>query len=70
MGVKEGENPSQSHPGTPHCCCGDSLMEDADVLPWSEVGSRQLCLQAVVAVLYEGGAPACAEPSVAAVLHC
>lgn len=40
MGVKEGENPSQSRPGTPHCCCGDSLMEDVDVLPWSEVGSR------------------------------
>lgn len=30
--VKRAESPSQSRPGSPHCCCADSLMEDAVVV--------------------------------------
>ncbi len=39
--VKWAENPSQSHPEFPHCCCADSLMEDAAVVPWAEAASLQ-----------------------------
>lgn len=30
--VNRAENPSQSHPGSHHCCCADSLVEDAVVV--------------------------------------
>lgn len=38
--VKQAESPSQSRPGSPHCCCADSLMEDAVVVPSTEAASR------------------------------
>lgn len=30
--VKPAESPSRSHPGTPRCCCADSLMGGAVVV--------------------------------------
>lgn len=34
------ESPSQSRPGSPHCCCADSSMEDAVVVSWTEAASQ------------------------------
>lgn len=38
--VRRSENPSQSRPGSPHCCCGGSLMEDVVSVPWTEAESQ------------------------------
>lgn len=39
--VKRAKNPSQSHPGSPRCCCADSLMADADAGPETAPQLRQ-----------------------------
>ena len=37
--VKRAESPSQSRPGSPRCCCADSLMEDAVGVALAEAAS-------------------------------
>lgn len=45
--VRRAESPSRSRPGSPRCCCADSLVGDAVVVPLTEAGSQQLWLRAV-----------------------